>query len=162
MRGRLFLSGLFALTLAGCAAGQNTYPDVATPGMPNVQAALNHAILRTDEAVAQLDGGPVAQAAATPLPAVYPAELEKPISWSYRGELAAGVRALAQSVGYQVKVVRPSGSKRVEVAVNIADLPIIDAFHALSTEAGSAATVNMDPAQHLVEVTYASVPTTKA
>lgn len=162
MRGRILLSSLFALALGGCAAGQNTYPDVATSGMPNVQAALNHAILRTDEAVAQLDGGPVAQAAATPLPAVYPAELEKPISWTYRGELAAGVRALAKSVGYQVKVVRPSGSKPVRVAVNIADLPIIDAFHALSREAGSAATVTVDSAQHLVEVTYASAPATSA
>ena len=100
--------------------------------------------------------------AGAPLPEVLPAELEKPVSWSYRGELTAGVTALAKSVGYQVSVIRPPHTKPVSVAVNISDRPIIDAFHALSAAAGRAATVSVHPDQHLVEVEYAPRPTTRA
>ena len=162
MRGRILVVGFLALALGGCAAGENTYPGVEAAGMPNVQLALNHAILRTDEAVAQLDGQLIGPAEAASLPEVLPGELEKPVSWSYRGELTPGVKLLAKAVGYQVQVIRPPHSLPVQVSVSIANRPIMDAFKALSAAAGAAATVSVHPDRHLVEVEYAARPTTRA
>jgi defect-in-organelle-trafficking protein DotD len=140
--------------LAGCAGPlPATYPDVATPGMPNVQLALNSAIQTTIQAQDQLDQIAVAPAAVG-LPQVLPAELEKPVTWSYTGKLEPAVQALANSVGYQVQILGSPVGPPVPISVNIHDLPINDAFTAVAAEAQSQATVSVVPLNHVVQIQY--------
>lgn len=141
-------------SLAGCASSlPTTYPQVATPGMPNVQLALNAAIQSTVAAKDQLNQIPVTPAASG-LPQALPAELEKPVTWSYRGNLEPAVHALANSVGYTVRVFGTPSGPPVPISVNIEDLPINDAFTAVETEAQPQATVTVLPYSHAVQIQY--------
>ena len=141
-------------SLAGCATTlPSTYPPVATPGMPNVQLALNQAIQSTIAAQDQLNLIPVTPAAAG-LPQPLPAELEKPVTWSYTGNLEPAIRALANSVGYTVQVFGSPSGPPVPISVNIQDLPINDAFTAVETEAQTQATVTILTYQHAVQIQY--------
>jgi defect-in-organelle-trafficking protein DotD len=153
--GLLVLTSLTGSGLTGCATGTvHSNPAVATPGMPNIQMALDHAITRTDAAVQQLNGEPVTTLAEAPLPQVLPAELQKPIRWSYSGPLDPAARALAKSVGYQVAISGPTGRPPIMVSVSMNRLPVIDAFRTIGIQAGARASVIIRPAHHLIEVIH--------
>jgi defect-in-organelle-trafficking protein DotD len=153
--GLLVLTSLTGSSLTGCATGPvHSNPAVATPGMPNIQMALDRAITRTDAAVQQLNGEPVTTLAEAPLPQVLPAELQKPIRWSYSGPLDPVARALAKSVGYQITISGPTGRPPIMVSVSMNRLPIIDAFRSIGIQAGARASVIIRPAHHLIEVIH--------
>lgn len=153
--GLLVLIGLSGFGLTGCATGQvHSNPAIVTAGMPNIQIALDRAITRTDAAVQQLNGEPVTTLADAPLPQVLPAELQKPIRWSYSGPLDPAAQALAKSVGYQITISGPTDDPPVMVSVSMNRLPIIDAFRTIGIQAGARASVIIRPAHHLIEVIH--------
>lgn len=148
-----FVIGMLGLAgLTGCAAAPLGTPKVATPGMPNIQAALNRAIERTDAAVAQLNGVPVTELAAAHLPAVIPAELQQPIRWHYRGHLVHAVRTLAKIVGYQAIVERAHPHHPIPVTIAASHEPVMTVIRELGIQAGARADVVVDPRTHTISV----------
>jgi defect-in-organelle-trafficking protein DotD len=150
-------SGLFAATLlAGCASGPvpKVAANVVTPGMPNLQTALNNAILRTDQAVDQLDGEPVMTLASARLPEALPGELEQRIRWNYEGNLGPAVHALGRLINYHVVIHHPKGVAPVLVSVHADQIPVSTVIRTLGIEAGSRATVTVIPAEQTIDVRY--------
>ncbi|MDD2859480.1 MAG: DotD/TraH family lipoprotein [Acidiphilium sp.] len=153
MRGVGFIVSVIGLTaLTGCAAAPLGSPTVATPGMPNLQAALNRAIRRTDAAVDQLNGVPVVRLASAHLSGVVPAELQQPIQWTYRGYLIHAVRALAKISGYHAIVQRARHGRPIPVSVSVHHVPVITVIRELGIQAGARADVEVDPRTHTISV----------
>lgn len=152
-----FVPGLLgAALLTGCASGPvpNVAANVVTPGMPNLRLALNHAILRTDQSVDQLDREPVMTLASARLPAALPGELEQRIRWNYQGNLGPAVRALATLINYHVVIDHPRGIRPVAVSVHADQIPVSTVIRTLGIEAGSHATVTVIPAEQTIELRY--------
>jgi defect-in-organelle-trafficking protein DotD len=140
------------LLLAGCASVPPLAPDVATTGMPNTELAVQRSIIDVSAAMAELRG--MAVAPPTPDLALVPAELDRPVSLSWKGPLDAGVKTVADRVGYQMMVTGPQPADPLRVAVNVTNVTALVALQALGNAAGTAATVVVDPQHHLVEVDH--------
>lgn len=152
MRARTVPTMLGLALLAGCAS-TNVPTDVATTGMPNAELALRRALDQVNGDMTQIGAmQPVGYAAADTTPVV-PAELEKPIQFVWSGPLDAGVKKLANSIGYSVAVSGPQNPQPLIVAVNI-NGQVLGAFQALGTQAGAIATVEVDPLHHQVQVVH--------
>lgn len=114
---------------------------------------LRRTINRVSGDMARIGGmRPVSYAGAAATPVV-PDELQKPVHFVWSGALDDGVRKLAASVGYSVAVVAPPNARPVAVAINV-DGQVIGAFQALGDQAGTRATVEVDPFHHQVEVIH--------
>jgi defect in organelle trafficking protein DotD len=138
--------------LAGCAS-THVLTDVATMGMPNAELALRRTLDQVDSDMTQIGGmQPGGYAAATASPVV-PAELEKPVQFVWNGPLDAGVKKLANSIGYSVAVTGPQNPQPVLVQVNI-NGQVIGAFQELGSQAGAIATVQVDSLHHQVQVVH--------
>ena len=155
------MAGCAALALlAGCAGTATVAPDVDATGMPSAELALQRSVERVDAAMRDLGGmGRSARTVASmlavePLRASIPAELQRPVTWAWSGPLDAGVKALADHVGYRLVVTASSGTAPVNVAVNMQDVRILDLFEALGNAAGAQATVIVDPDHRQVEVRH--------
>lgn len=158
LRNSIFVSGVLAASLlSGCASGPvpKVAANVVTPGMPNLQVALNHAILQTDQAVDQLNGEPVMTLASARLPEALPGELQQRIRWSYQGDLGPAIRALGTLINYHVVIHHPKGVLPVTVTVHADQIPVSTVIRSLGIEAGSRATVMVIPAEQTIEVRYA-------
>ncbi len=139
--------------LAGCAT-PNVPTTVETTGMPSAELALQRAIARVNSDMTRIgEASPGAYAVAATPQAVIPAELQKPVQFVWTGPLDAGVRKLAASIGYTVYVSAPQNARPLVVAVNVSG-QIVGAFQALGNQAGTAATVEVDPLHHQVQVTH--------
>jgi defect-in-organelle-trafficking protein DotD len=139
--------------LAGCAS--TVVPtDVATTGMPNAELALQRTINQVNGDMAQIGAmqpmGYTSIVAATP---VVPAELQKPVQFVWSGPLDAGVKKLADTIGYTVAVFAPKNCHPLNVSVSL-DGQVLAAFQALGTQAGTNATVQVDPLHHQVQVIH--------
>jgi defect-in-organelle-trafficking protein DotD len=147
----VWVSGM--LSLAGCAAPK-VQTDVETTGMPNAELALQRAITQVNADMAQIGTmGPERPYTATRTRMVIPDELRKPVDFIWTGSLDEGVRKLADSIGYQTIINRPQNAQPIPIAVNIVGT-VISAFHTLGDQAGSAATVAVDPRHHQVQVIH--------
>jgi defect in organelle trafficking protein DotD len=138
--------------LAGCASTK-VPTDVATVGMPNAELALRRALDQVNSDMTQIGAmqrGGYDGAAAAP---VVPAELQKPVQFVWNGALDAGVRKLADSIGYAVAVSGPQDPQPIVVAVNV-NGQVIEGFQALGSQAGAIATVQVDPLHHQVQVVH--------
>ena len=148
------LAGLIGVALlAGCAT-PNVPTTVDATGMPSAELALRRAIDRVNGDMAQigatsLSSYPVAEA----LQPVLPGELAKPVQFVWAGPLDAGVRKLADSIGYKVVVIALQNAQPIPVSVNVQG-QVIGAFQALGRQAGTAATVEVDPLHQQVQVTH--------
>ena len=140
--------------LAGCAGTPQVPTDVATTGMPNAELALHRTLDQVNSEMTQIGSmqpaGYVAAAASAP---VVPDDLQKPVQFVWTGPLDAGVQKLAASIGYTVAIFGPHNPQPVPVAVNV-DGQVLGAFQALGTQAGTAATVEVDPLHHQVQVVH--------
>lgn len=149
------LAGCGALALlSACAGTGKVAPDVDATGMPSAEVALQRSVERVDAAMRDLGGRGVAGRPTPAAPAVIPAELRRPVTWSWSGPLDAGAKVLADRIGYHLVVTAASGAASVEVAVAMQDARILDLFEALGTAAGVRATVIVDPDHHQVEVRH--------
>mgnify|MGYP005816105941 CR=1 FL=1 len=150
-----YLAGLLGTALlAGCAAPVQPVPTtVATPGMPNPEIALQKSMSDVNAEMAEL--GQLTPAATTPVnPPVMPGPLQKTVSFSWSGSLDQGVAKLAQSVGYTFYVTAPANAQPIDVSITISSVPAYQVFQALGEEAGTKATVEVDPLHHQVQVIH--------
>lgn len=145
---------LVAALLAGCAMPVHPVPTtVETPGMPNPEIALQKSMNDVNAEMAEL--GQLTPAATTPVTVpVMPGPLQKTVSFSWNGPLDQGVAKLAQSVGYTFYVTAPANAQPVNVAITISSVPAYQVFQALGEEAGTKATVEVDPIHHQVQVIH--------
>jgi len=154
MIGRRLLSraaiGLASL-LSACATPKID-PNVDAYGMPSAELALQRSIGQVDSAMLSLGGMNVASR--LPAAPVMPAELQRPESLAWSGPIDDGAKALADRIGYRLVVTAPAETVPVSVAVNLANVPIIDLFKALGAAAGTQATVIVDPDRHQVQVQH--------
>ena len=152
MRARIGPAILGCSLLAGCASA-NVPTDVATTGMPNAELALRRTLNQVNADMTQIGGmQPAAYVTGASAPVV-PAELEKPVQFVWSGPLDAGVKKLANSIGYSVAVSGPQNPQPINVAVNV-NGQVLGAFRALGTQAGEIATVEVDPLHHQVQVVH--------
>jgi defect-in-organelle-trafficking protein DotD len=139
--------------LAACAAPVQPVPvTVETPGMPNPEIALHTTMLDVHNEMAQLDGI-VPSPAPSPTPVV-PADLNRVVSFSWKGSLDQAVAKLALSIGYTFYLSAPPATQPMNVSINVDSVPVYDIFQMLGNDAGSRATVSVDPLNHQVEVMY--------
>jgi defect-in-organelle-trafficking protein DotD len=75
------------------------------------------------------------------------------VQFVWNGALDAGVRKLADSIGYAVAVSGPQNPQSIVVAVNV-NGQVIEGFQALGSQAGAIATVQVDPLHHQVQVVH--------
>ena len=141
-----------AALLAGCAS-----PDVPTTvdvtGMPSAELALRRSIDQVNVDMARIGAMQPASYTSDAPASVMPGELIKPVRFIWSGPLDAGVKKLADSIGYSVTVFAPRNSKPLVVAVDV-NGQVVGAFQALGTQAGTAATVTVDPLHRQVEVIH--------
>jgi defect-in-organelle-trafficking protein DotD len=151
--GKVFPALLALGLLAGCAS-TNIPTDVATDGMPNAELALRRAINQVNGDMTQIGTmQPASYAAAVPATPVVPDELQKPVQFVWSGCLDAGVKKLADSIGYSVAVSAPQNPQPIQVVVNVSG-QVLGAFQALGAQAGTSATVQVDPLHHQVRVVH--------
>ena len=139
-----------ALLLAGCAI-RPVPTTVDTPGMPNPEAALRDSMRHVDAEMAQLGRMTPSQGRAA---AVSPGDLERIVSFDFEGPLDKAVAKLALSIGYTFYTSGPSGAREVPVAVRLANVTALQALRTLGEQAGTAATVEVDPLHHQVQVIH--------
>lgn len=152
----LSIAGCGALALlAGCAGSAKVAPDVDATGMPSAEVSLQRSVERVDAAMRDLGGRSAASRPMPAVPAVIPAELRRPVTWSWSGPLDAGAKVLADRIGYRLVVTgQAAGAAPVSVAVAMQDARILDLFEALGTAASVQATVIVDPDHRQVEVRH--------
>ena len=80
--------------------------------------------------------------------------MQRPIGFAWNGSLDDGVRRVAAEVGYRVEVFGPPQPQPVAVAVPNVVTTLIGALTALGNQAGSAATVRVDPINRRIQVIH--------
>lgn len=140
------------LLLAACASTMPVPATVDAPGMPSPEAALQRSLRHVDAEMSQLGQlSPMAGRTATPL---VPEDLQRVVSYTYSGALDEGVAKLAASIGYTFYTTRPDGAAPLPVSVALTSVPAYQAFQALGEQAGTRATVSVDPVRHHVQVIH--------
>ena len=86
--------------------------------------------------------------------AVVPEELQRPIGFAWKGLLDEGVRKVADQVGYRVEVTGPPQIRPIGVIIPNASTTLIGALKAMGTQAGTWATVRVDPINRRIEVVH--------
>ena len=147
----LLMTGVILVT--GCASVTPVPTTVATPGMPNPEEALRQSMRHVDAEMAQL--GQMSPAAVQVAQQnVVPEDLQRTVTFTWNGPLDAGVAKLAASIGYTFYTTGPSTQQPLNVAIAIASVPVFRVFQALGEEAGTQATVQIDPQHHQVQVIH--------
>lgn len=86
--------------------------------------------------------------------AVVPDELQRPIGFAWNGLLDDGVRKVAAELGYQVNVSGPPRMQPLTVIVPDSFTTLVGALRALGSQAGTSATVLLDPINRRIEVIH--------
>lgn len=76
------------------------------------------------------------------------------VSFQWDGPLDKGVAKLAQSIGYTFYTTAPLGAQPLTVVLQMTMVPVYRVFQALGEEAGTRATVEVDPLHHQVQVIH--------
>jgi defect-in-organelle-trafficking protein DotD len=138
--------------LAGCATVFPVATTVEMSGMPNPEMALQQSIRHVDAEMAELgEMSPTLTQVAEP---IVPDDLRRTVSFSWNGPLDEGVAKLAASIGYTFYTSGPATQKLLTVAIEISAVPVYRVFQALGEEAGTQATVQIDPHHHQVQVIH--------
>jgi len=141
-----------ALLAAGCA-GVNPVPTtVAVPGMPNPEEALRQSMQHVDAEMAEL--GRLSPTVARQVQPVMPADLQRVVSFEWNGPLDQAVAKLSASIGYTFYTTAPANAQPLEVSIRMASVPAYQVFQTLGAEAGTRATVQVDPLHHQVQVIH--------
>ena len=147
----LLMTGV--ILVSGCASVTPVPTTVATPGMPNPEEALRQSMQHVDAEMAQL--GQMSPAAVQVAQQnVVPEDLQRTVTFTWNGPLDAGVAKLAASIGYTFYTTGPSTQQPLNVAIAISSVPVFRVFQALGEEAGTQATVQIDPQHHRVQVIH--------
>ncbi len=152
MRMRLVVVLAVPVALAACAAPVQPVPTVvSTPGMPNPEIALQTTMRDVNSEMAELNGIVPPPPPATP---VEPADLDRVVSFSWNGPLDQAVAKLALSIGYTFYLSAPPNNAPMNVSIDVDSDTVYDIFQKLGNDAGTRATVAVDPVNHQVELTY--------
>jgi defect-in-organelle-trafficking protein DotD len=147
----LLMTGV--ILVSGCSSVTPVPTTVATPGMPNPEEALRQSMQHVDAEMAQL--GQMSPAAVQVAQQnVVPEDLQRTVTFTWNGPLDAGVAKLAASIGYTFYTTGPSTQQPLNVAIAISSVPVFRVFQALGEEAGTQATVQIDPQHHQVQVIH--------
>ena len=138
--------------LAGCASVTPVPTTVDMPGMPNPEAALQQSIHHVDAEMAEL--GQLTPSVTQVDQPVLPEDLRRTVTFTWNGPLDAGVAKLAASIGYTFYTTGPASQQPLNVAIQISSVPVYQVFQALGEEAGTQATVQLDPQHHQVQVIH--------
>ena len=138
--------------LSGCASVTPVPTTVDMPGMPNPEAALQQSIHHVDAEMAEL--GQLTPSATQVDQPVLPEDLRRTVTFTWNGPLDAGVAKLAASIGYTFYTTGPASQRPLNVAIQISSVPVYQVFQALGEEAGTQATVQLDPQHHQVQVIH--------
>ena len=141
-----------ALVLSGCANVIPVPTTVDATGMPNAEVALQQSIQHVDAEMAQL--GQMSPSMSQAVQPVVPDDLQRTVSFEWNGPLDAGVAKLAASIGYVFLTTGPASQKPIPVSIRISSVPVFEVFQALGAEAGTLATVQIDPQHHQVQVIH--------
>ena len=95
---------------------------------------------------------PLRPAPETPLPVV-PAELEKQLAFTWNGPLDGAVKKLGSAVGYEVTVFGSVNTRPLAVVVSMSGTAV-EVLRAVGVQAGSQATVSVDPLHHQIAVVH--------
>lgn len=142
-------TGLF---VSGCAATVPVPTTVEMPGMPNPEASLQRSIQHVEAEMGEL--GVMSSSVAQVSGPVLPEDLQRPVSFVWNGPLDAGVAKLAASIGYTFYTTGPASQQPLIVAIQISSVPVYQVFQSLGEEAGTRATVQLDPQHHSVQVIH--------
>ena len=141
-----------ALLAAGCA-GVNPVPTtVAVSGMPNPEEALRQSMQHVDSEMAEL--GRLSPTVAREVQPVMPGDLQRVVSFEWNGPLDQAVAKLSASIGYTFYTTAPANAQPIEVSIRMASVPAYQVFQSLGAEAGTRATVQVDPLHHQVQVIH--------
>jgi defect-in-organelle-trafficking protein DotD len=151
-RGNLPVALVAGLFLSGCATVTPVPTTVEMPGMPNPELALQQSIHHVDAEMAEL--GQLAPSRTQVDQPVLPEDLRRTVSFTWSGPLDAGVAKLAASIGYTFYTTGPATQLPLNVAIQISSVPVYRVFQALGEEAGTQATVQLDPQHHQVQVIH--------
>jgi defect-in-organelle-trafficking protein DotD len=138
--------------LSGCAAVTPVPTTVDMPGMPNPEAALQQSINHVDAEMAEL--GQLRPSMAQVDQPLVPEDLRRTVTFAWNGPLDAGVAKLAASIGYTFYTTGPASQQPLNVSIQISSVPVYQVFRALGDEAGTRATVQIDPQHHQVQVIH--------
>jgi defect in organelle trafficking protein DotD len=142
---------LTALLVTGCATVQPVATTVSVPGMPEPEEALRQSMQHVDAEMAELGRlSPTARAAGP----VMPEDLQRIVSFEWSGPLDQAVGKLAASVGYTFYTTGPANPQPLDVQVQLSSVPAFQVFQTLGAEAGTSATVQVDPLHHQVHVIH--------
>ena len=141
-----------ALLAAGCAGVTPVPTTIPVPGMPNPEEALRQSMQHVDAEMAEL--GRLSPAVARVVQPVMPEDLQRIISFEWSGPLDEAVAKLAASVGYTFYTTAPANPQPLDVAIRLASVPAYQVFQTLGAEAGTQATVQVDPLHHQVRVIH--------
>ena len=134
-------------------AGVNPVPTtVAVPGMPNPEQALQQSMQHVDAEMAEL--GRLSPTVARAVQPVMPEDLQRIVSFEWSGPLDQAVAKLAASVGYTFYATAPANPQPLDVAIRLSSVPAYQVFQTLGAEAGTRATVQVDPLHHQVQVIH--------
>lgn len=139
---------------ASAAPGQSIVlvPRTITPAASAVTIAP---VTATPSSIAPTGSPPIA---AFPPPtrsgAVVPEELQRPIGFAWNGSLDDGVRKVASEVGYRVEVSGPPQMRPIVVSVPNVATTLVGALTVLGNQAGTWATVRVDPVNRRIDVIH--------
>jgi defect-in-organelle-trafficking protein DotD len=141
-----------AVLAAGCA-GVNPVPTtVAIPGMPNPEEALRQSMQHVDAEMAEL--GHLSPTVARQVQPVMPSDLQRVVSFEWSGPLDQAVAKLSASIGYTFYTTAPANAQPLDVAIRLSSVPAYQVFQTLGAEAGTRATVQVNPLHHQVQVIH--------
>ena len=138
--------------LAGCASVEiPTTVDVT--GMPNAELALQKSMTEVDAEIGRIGQWQPRAASVSP-PDIVPGELDRVVSFEWSGSLDGAIESLAKTIGYTVAIRAPSNVQPLMIAVSKGPRRVYDILHQIGEDAGSQATVSVDPQHHMVEVIH--------
>jgi defect-in-organelle-trafficking protein DotD len=141
-----------ALLAAGCAGINPVATTVAVPGMPNPEEVLRQSMQHVDAEMAEL--GRLSPVVARLVQPVMPEDLQRIVSFEWSGPLDQAVAKLAASVGYTFYTTGPANPQPLDVTIRLSLMPAYQVFQTLGAEAGTRATVQVDPLHHQVQVIH--------
>jgi len=151
-RGATAAALLASAALAGCATVE-VPTTVDAPGMPNAELALQKSMREVDAEMGRI-GRMQPRAGAEAMPAVVPGELDRVVVFEWNGPLDGAVEALAKTIGYRTAFRAPPDAQPLTIAIDSAPRRVYDLLVELGEDAGSQATVSVDPHHQMIEVIH--------
>jgi len=145
-----FLLILLPVGLSACA-GQPAPQPIETTGMASPELALQRSITATTGELRALGTMRPSPPPETLAQNVLPDDVTKRVWFAWDGPLNGAVKKLGHDIGYTVAITGKSRSIKVQTDTVSR---VIDILHTLGDQAGSLATVAVDPLHHMITVIY--------